>query len=91
MIAVEVTVLEEALVFAAVVTELTPETVTLQTFHAIPVGTEVIVQVALPDGLTRCYGTVQCAVPTGLTIALGEVPPSGISARRRKRVRQSIS
>jgi hypothetical protein len=76
MIAVEVLLPVEGRTFAALAQHLTPEAVAVQTFHAIPPGTEVVVQIALPDGVARCEGTVQRADPGFLTIAFDAVSPT---------------
>jgi hypothetical protein len=79
MIAVEVTwrpSSAESATFAALANDLTPEAVSVQTFHAIPVGTEVLVQIALPDGIARCEGTVHRAEAGTLTIGFDAVAPA---------------
>ena len=74
-IAVEVTLPSEGRTFAALATDLSPEAVSIQTFHPIAVGAEVVVQVALPEGLARCEGTVTGADGGRVTIAFDAVAP----------------
>jgi hypothetical protein len=74
-IAVEVMLPGEGRTFAALANYLTPETVSVQTFQAIPVGTEVIIQIALPDGIAHCEGRVQHAEGGHLTISFDAVSP----------------
>jgi hypothetical protein len=76
MIAVEVILPAEGRIFAALAQHLSPEAVTVQTFHAIPLGSEVIVQIALPDGVARCEGSVQRTDPGRLTIAFDAASPT---------------
>jgi hypothetical protein len=76
MIAVEVMIPAEGRTFAALATHLSPEAVSVQTFQTIPVGGEVIVQIALPDGIAYCEGTIHRADPGGLTITFDAVSPA---------------
>jgi hypothetical protein len=76
MIAVEVMLPTEGRTFAALARDLSPEAVSVQTFHTLPIGTEVIVQIALPDGIARCEGTVQHVEPGDVTIAFDAVAPA---------------
>jgi hypothetical protein len=75
-IAVEVTLPADGRAFAALADDLSPESVSIQTFHAIVPGTEVVVQIALPEGLTRCEGTVTDVGGGRVTIAFDAVAPA---------------
>ena len=80
LIGVEVRVPAEERSFAALASHLSPDDVFITSFQPMREGTEVIVEIALPDGALRAEGTVTTPPPgrgtAGFVIAFDALAPA---------------